>query len=61
MGLVGRNPAGVLVFRHASSTPVQMQVVEVAFDQFPSYLAGRTDDVGLKFVRVRPSAVSPAP
>ena len=61
MGLVGRNSAGALVFRHASSEPEQMQVVDVAFDRFPSYLAARTDDVGLKFIRVRPSAVSATP
>lgn len=61
MGLVGRNPAGALVFRHASSAPEQMQVVNVALDQFPSYLAARTDDVGLKFIRVRQSAVPPTP
>ncbi len=61
MGIMGRNPAGALVFRHASSEPEQMQVVDVAFDKFPSYLAARTDDVGLKFMRVRPSAVSSTP
>ncbi len=61
MGLVGRNPAGAPVFRHASSEPEQMQVVDVAFDKFPSYLAARSDDVGFKFMQVRPSAVSSTP
>lgn len=61
MGIMSRNSAGALVFRHASSAPEQMQVVEVALDQFPSYLAGRSDDIGLKFIRVRQSAVSSVP
>jgi hypothetical protein len=61
MGLIARNSTDALVFRHASSDPEQMQVVDVPFSEFPSYLARRTDDVGLKFMRVRPSAVSTAP
>lgn len=61
MGLVARNSAGTLLFRHASSDPEQMQVVDVLFSEFPSYLARRTDDIGLKFMRVHASAVSTAP